>query len=88
MCKVYFNGVNSDHNSVVEYIESSTICHIASRINLLEHKEEIQQICEVFGQLIEQGYISFTKIQRQENKTNGPSDLIADNKIQFDNKIN
>lgn len=23
LCKIYFNGVNSDHNSVVEYIESS-----------------------------------------------------------------
>ena len=65
-----------------------TICHIASRINLLEHKEEIQQICEVFGQLIEQGYISFTKIQRQENDSNRPSDLIADKKIELDNKIN
>ena len=62
------NTLNPEHDRRrLEQIRSEferSISYIASRINLLNYKEEVQHICEIFGQLIEQGYISFTKVQR------------------------
>jgi hypothetical protein len=63
-------SLNPEHeknttSNVREQLES-TINYLASNINLLKYSEEIITINEVFGKLISEGYISFTKLQRND----------------------